>query len=168
MSEPKRSSNGTASAIVLLVVVIGAIAAFYFGVYDTARGRCSRGDFGACAVIPIQAIAPRTPAPTPTPTSRPNPVPTPAPTPDPVYGPTPAAGCPGTWEPGPDGADWRCYAATGDEVDGVPRVPNLIFQAMLNAAAGVTTHVDCVNRFPALNWYADSDTGPAGSCRSHQ
>lgn len=41
---------------VLLVVALVALAivlSWWFGVYDTAQGRCNRGDLGACLMVPI-------------------------------------------------------------------------------------------------------------------
>jgi hypothetical protein len=39
---------------ILFFLALGAIvygAIWYFTVYDTAQGRCQRGDLGACAVV---------------------------------------------------------------------------------------------------------------------
>jgi len=40
----------------LLLVVIGVLV-WYFGYYDTAQGKCNRGDFGACLVVAGQQAA---------------------------------------------------------------------------------------------------------------
>ena len=48
-----------------IVVVVIAVAVWFFAVYDTAAGRCSRGDLGACTVLELQQRA-RTPTPSPT------------------------------------------------------------------------------------------------------
>ncbi len=49
---------------VIVLVLIGVIAAiWYFGFYDTAQGRCSRGDVGACVVYyATQSPSPAPPA----------------------------------------------------------------------------------------------------------
>jgi len=43
-------------AALVVVVVIGGLI-WYFGFYDTATGRCSRGDLGACIVSEAQSQA---------------------------------------------------------------------------------------------------------------
>jgi hypothetical protein len=43
--------NGIAIAIVFVGLVFAGIAVYYFAVYDTAQGRCSRGELGACGVV---------------------------------------------------------------------------------------------------------------------
>ena len=48
----------TGTAIALLAAVILGIAAFYFGVYDTAVGRCNRGDASACAIALLEHPTP--------------------------------------------------------------------------------------------------------------
>ncbi len=35
---------------VVLFIVVAAILLWWFTIYDTARGRCERGDLGACIV----------------------------------------------------------------------------------------------------------------------
>jgi hypothetical protein len=46
--------NARGSGSVFLGIVIIAIAVFYFGFYDTAAQRCSRGDLSACVVHEAQ------------------------------------------------------------------------------------------------------------------
>jgi hypothetical protein len=62
--------NARGSGSLFLGIVIIAIAVFYFGFYDTAGQRCTRGDLSACAVYEVQHPAP-VPAPEPTPTPAP-------------------------------------------------------------------------------------------------
>jgi hypothetical protein len=39
--------------LLLAAAVVGGLA-WYFLVYDTAEGKCNRGDLGACAVVAAQ------------------------------------------------------------------------------------------------------------------
>lgn len=153
-----------------MTIVIGAIAVFYFGVYDTAAGRCGRGDVSACAVVEAQTLRAIGQGIEATPQAAP--VETPALTQEPVpssYAPglfeLPADLCAGSWEPSPNETEWWCYLNSG-EVGA--RLPNAPFQALLERASAVSTRADCTALFPDLFWYAEGDTGPAGSCRSHQ
>lgn len=76
MAGPESSRPSSAAGIVFLALVLVGIAVFYFGVYDTAAGRCNRGDLSACVVAvaqqpqplpaPTSTPAPQTPAPPPT------------------------------------------------------------------------------------------------------
>lgn len=36
------------------ILAVVAAAVWWVGVYDTAEGRCDRGDFGACVVLEAQ------------------------------------------------------------------------------------------------------------------
>jgi hypothetical protein len=57
-TSPAQSNTPTIIAIasvIVFVLVVGLI--WYFGFYDTAEGRCSRGDLGACLVYYAQAQA---------------------------------------------------------------------------------------------------------------
>lgn len=48
--------SGRAVTILVSAVLFGVVATgiWYVTVYDTAAGRCSRGDLGACAVLAVQ------------------------------------------------------------------------------------------------------------------
>lgn len=54
--QPTRAERSGAPALlgILIVLVVGAGAAWYFLIYDTAAGRCNRGDLGACIVWEAQ------------------------------------------------------------------------------------------------------------------
>jgi len=41
---------------VLLVIALLAVAWWWFAIYDTAKGKCERGDLGACAVYESQQV----------------------------------------------------------------------------------------------------------------
>jgi hypothetical protein len=44
--------------LIAVTAVVGAVLLWYFGVYDTAKGKCDRGDPGACAVWTMQQSDP--------------------------------------------------------------------------------------------------------------
>jgi hypothetical protein len=57
-SRPTRRNSGTivVSAVVAAALVIGGLI-WYFGFYDTAAGRCNRGDVGACLIYYAESQA---------------------------------------------------------------------------------------------------------------
>lgn len=58
---PRPARPGNTSAIAVTAVVIGVLLVgsliWYFGFYDTAAGKCNRGDLGACVVVAGQQAA---------------------------------------------------------------------------------------------------------------
>jgi type II secretory pathway pseudopilin PulG len=58
VSTPAKSN---ATPVVVAISVIGVLVVagliWYFGFYDTAAGRCNRGDFGACLIYYAQSQA---------------------------------------------------------------------------------------------------------------
>ncbi len=59
----------TGLAIVFVMVAVVAVLLWYFNVYDTAAGKCHRGDLEACTVLqlqitPLPTVDTREPAPT--------------------------------------------------------------------------------------------------------
>lgn len=52
VSPPKPGSHPAGRLIMAGLAI--AVAVWYFGIYDTATGRCGRGDLGACFVVSSQ------------------------------------------------------------------------------------------------------------------
>src|SRR2546425_9497673 len=52
---PSNTGPVVAVSVIVVVLVLGAI--WYFGFYDTAAGKCNRGDVGACLVVAAQQAA---------------------------------------------------------------------------------------------------------------
>jgi hypothetical protein len=48
-----------ALSAVIVLVVVASLGFWYFGIYDTAAGKCNRGDLGACLVYEAQHATPR-------------------------------------------------------------------------------------------------------------
>ncbi len=59
MSEQRPSDLWTSLLAVVLGVSVAAGGFWYFTVYDTAQGKCQRGDLNACIVLEAQQPAPR-------------------------------------------------------------------------------------------------------------
>lgn len=79
----------------------------------------------------------------------------------------PTAPCPGVWQRFDTYAEWYCAIGPGGPGDayGSP-LPNVVLGQELAAASKVTTKAAC-DRFPDMLWYAQTPTGPPGTCRNH-
>ena len=54
MSQGLREQIEIIAVAVAIVVVLAVVGLWYFKVYDTAAGKCNRGDVGACMVWQAQ------------------------------------------------------------------------------------------------------------------
>lgn len=51
------SSGAVRTWAIPAVLLVAAAGVWWFGIHDTAEGRCSRGDLGACIVLEAQRAA---------------------------------------------------------------------------------------------------------------